>query len=390
MDDRGHRILLSGPHVGPDDREFLLEAFDSNWITPLGPQVDAFEREFAERVGAKHALALSSGTAALHLALREVGVEPGDEVVVSDLTFVASVNPVLYLGAAPIFVGSEESSWNMDPELLEEALLDRLRKGARVSAVVAVHLYGQPASLEAIQEVCRRYDVPLVEDAAEALGAVYHSRDGGQESPGLRGRCGIYSFNGNKMITTSGGGMLVSDDEALIEHARKLAAQAREPFPHYEHSEVGYNYRLSNLLAAVGRAQLGTLDHRVEARRRIFERYRETLGEIPGVSFQPEAPWATHCRWLSCMTVDPQMAGVDREGVRTALERENIEARPLWKPMHMQPLFRECPVYDGSLGRRLFEDGLCVPSGSGLAPTDQDRVIRVIRRSVRSVGAGRA
>ena len=377
------RLYLSPPHMGSRERELLLEAFDSNWIAPLGPQVDAFESEFARRVGAPHALALASGTAALHLALVEAGVEAGDEVLVSDLTFVASVNPVLYLGATPVLIGSERTSWNMDPNLLEDALRDRRQEGRAPAAVVVVHLYGQPAELEGIRALCDRYGVPLVEDAAEALGAEYTDPTGATHHPGTLGQSGIYSFNGNKIITTSGGGMLVSEDEELIAHARKLATQARDPAPHYQHSEVGYNYRLSNLLAAVGRGQLQVLDDRVAARRRIFQRYREGLGDLPGLHFQPEAPWGKHTRWLTCLTIDPEAFGADREAVRTVLEDANIEARPLWKPMHMQPLFHSCELYGGQVGEALFRDGLCLPSGSGMTQADQDRVIEEVREAAR-------
>ena len=377
------RLYLSPPHMGDRERELLLEAYDSGWIAPLGPQVDAFEAEFAERVGAPHALALSSGTAALHLALREAGVEDGDEVLVSNLTFVASVNPVLYLGATPVLIGSEWISWNMDPNLLEDALRDRRQEGRAPAAVVVVHLYGQSAEMDAVRSVCDRYGVPLVEDAAEALGAEYTDEKGDVHHPGTLGQSGIFSFNGNKIITTSGGGMLVSHDEALIDHARKLATQARDAAPHYQHSELGYNYRLSNLLAAVGRGQLEVLDDRVAARRRIFERYREGLGDLPGIRFQPEARWAMHTRWLTCLAIDPEAFGADREAVRLALEEANIDARPLWKPMHMQPLFHGRELYGGQVGEALFRDGLCLPSGSGLAREDQDRVIDMIREAAR-------
>lgn len=365
--------------MGPRERSLLLDAFDSNWIAPLGPQVDAFEAEFAGAVGARHALALSSGTAALHLALLEAGVEAGDEVLVSDLTFVATVNPIRYVGARPVLIGSERESWNMDPDLLAEALADRACSGPKPAAVVVVHLYGHPAHMDPLLEVCRSYDVPLIEDAAEALGARYRRADGAEVAPGTLGQSGIFSFNGNKIITTSGGGMLVSGDADLVAHARKLSTQAREPAPHYEHEEVGFNYRLSNLLAGVGRGQLEVLPERVAARRRIFRRYVEGLGDLPGLQFQSEAPWAFHTRWLTCLTVDPEAFGSDREALRLALDAANIEARPLWKPMHMQPLFRDCPIYGGEVGADLFHRGLCLPSGSAMTQDEQDRVIHVIR-----------
>jgi dTDP-4-amino-4,6-dideoxygalactose transaminase len=369
--------------MGPEERALLVEAFDSNWIAPLGPQVDAFEAEFAEAVGVKHALALSSGTAALHLALIEAGVERGDEVLASDLTFVATLNPIRYLGATPVLIGSEWDSWNMDPNALEDALRDRKKEGRLPKAVVLVHLYGQPANLGPIQGICARYGVPLVEDAAEALGSRWTSEEGREVTPGTVGQSGIFSFNGNKIITTSGGGMLVSDDEARITHARKLSTQAREPVVHYEHRELGYNYRLSNLLAAVGRGQLRVLEERVQARQRIFRRYREALGDLPGVSFQPEAPWGTHTRWLTCLTVREDAFGMDREALRVALDRAGIEARPLWKPMHLQPLYAECEVYAPTVGAELFRTGLCLPSGSAMTDADQDRVIEVARECAR-------
>jgi dTDP-4-amino-4,6-dideoxygalactose transaminase len=353
---------------------FLKEALDSGWIAPLGPQVEAFEKEFAEVVGAPYALALSSGTAALHLALILAGVGPGDEVVVSSLTFAASAFPVLYLGARPVFVDSERTSWNMDPALLAEFLEARAKKGRLPKAVVLVHLYGQSADIAPIQALCQEYGVSLIEDAAEALGSTYQGR-----SPGTFGLAGIFSFNGNKIITTSGGGMLVSNDEALVARARKLATQAREPVPWYEHVEVGYNYRMSNLLAAVGRAQLKTLEERVQARRRIYERYVQGLSDLPGVSFQPEAPWGRHTRWLTVMLVDPTLFGRTPEEIRQSLEAQGIETRPVWKPLHLQPVFQGAETVGGSVAADLFARGLCLPSGSSLAPQDQDRVIEAIR-----------
>jgi dTDP-4-amino-4,6-dideoxygalactose transaminase len=370
------RIFLSPPHVGGDEADLVADAFASNWIAPLGPHVDAFEQEFGNAIGARHALALSSGTAALHLALLLLGVGPGDEVLGSTLTFVASVNPIRYLGASPIFIDSERASWNMDPALLSEELDRRARRGRLPKAVVLVHLYGQTANLDPIIAACAHHGVPLVEDAAEALGASYRGR-----APGTFGRVGIFSFNGNKIVTTSGGGMLVSDDERLLAHARKLATQARDPAPHYEHSEVGFNYRLSNVLAAIGRGQLRLLEERVRARRRNFEYYREALGDLPGLEFMPEAPWGRHTRWLTTLTVDPAAFGADREAIRLALDAENIEARPVWKPMHLQPVFAGCELVGGGVADDLFERGLCLPSGSSLTSNDLDRVIAVVRRS---------
>ena len=370
------RVYLSSPHMAGTEEGLVAEAFASNWIAPLGPHVDAFEREFAAAVGAPHAVALSSGTAALHLALQLCGVRAGDEVLVSTLTFAASVNPISYLGARPVFVDSERRSWNLDPALLEEAVESRVRAGRTPRALVLVHLYGQSADVEPIAACCRRHGIALVEDAAEALGATYHGR-----APGTFGETGIFSFNGNKIITTSGGGMLVAHSGELAAHARKLATQARDPAPHYEHSEVGYNYRLSNVLAAIGRGQLAVLEERVAARRANFAYYARALGGLPGVELQPEASWGRHSRWLTCLTLDPAAFGADRERVRLALEAENIEARPLWKPMHLQPVFAGLPCYGGDVAADLFERGLCLPSGSSLTEADLARVVRAVRRA---------
>jgi dTDP-4-amino-4,6-dideoxygalactose transaminase len=351
------------------EQDYIAEAFATNWIAPLGPHVDAFEREFCRTVGAGHALALSSGTAALHLALLLAGVGRGDEVLVSTLTFSASVNPILYLGGYPTFIDSERDSWNMDPALLGETIEARAASGRLPKAVVVVHLYGQSADLNPILETCARYNLPLIEDAAEALGATYQGRP-----PGTFGKAGIFSFNGNKVITTSGGGMLVSEDEAWIAHARKLATQARDPAPHYQHSEIGYNYRLSNVLAGIGRAQLPVLRQRVQARRRNFTFYQERLGGLPGISFMPEAPWGCHSRWLTVALIDAARFGADRETVRLALEADNIEARPVWKPMHLQPVFGRYECVGGAVAESLFRDGLCLPSGSNLTAVDLERV----------------
>ncbi len=372
------RIYLSPPHISGLERDLVQETFESNWIAPLGPQVDAFESEFAEVVGAKHALALSAGTAAIHLALIHLGVGPGDEVLVSSLTFAASANPVVYQGARPVFIDSESASWNMDPDLLAETLTRKARQEKLPKAVILVHLYGQAADIDRIFAICNAYDVPLIEDAAEALGATYKGR-----SPGTFGKAGIFSFNGNKIITTSGGGMLVSDDADFIAHARKLATQARDPAPHYEHSEIGYNYRLSNVLAAIGRGQLRVLKERVRRKREIFEYYRQALGDLPGIHFMPEAPWGRHNRWLTVITIDPDDFGATREDVRLALEAENIESRPLWKPMHMQPVFRDCEFVGGNVAEELFAKGLCLPSGTAMSEADMARVVEVIGRSRR-------
>jgi dTDP-4-amino-4,6-dideoxygalactose transaminase len=402
------KIYLSSPHMGSDERRLVEEAFDTNWIAPLGPHVDAFEREFVTSVGTRFAAALSSGTAAIHLALRLVGTKPGDEVFVSSLTFSASVNPIAYESARPVFIDSDRASWNMDPTRLEEALADRAKKGWLPKAVILVHLYGQSADIDPIAALCTKYNVPLIEDAAEALGALYYtsSRGGGSiaesiqpgltsnekritdnapsgtrsVSPGTVGQMGIYSFNGNKIITTSGGGMLVSDDEALIKKARFLATQARDPAPHYQHSEIGYNYRMSNVLAAIGRGQLRVLNDRVEARRQNCEFYQKAFADLPGIEFMPEAPWGRCTRWLTCILLDPKQFGADSEAIRLALEAENIEARPVWKPMHLQPVFAGCDRFGGEVAEDLFNRGLCLPSGSNLTESDLQRVVEAIRK----------
>ena len=368
------RLYLSPPHTSGEDRSLLVDAFDSGWIAPLGPHVDAFERELSDVVGVPHAVALSSGTAGLHLAMRLLDVGPGDEVICSSFTFSASANPIAYERATPVFVDCDDT-WTMDPNLLEDALKTAQAKGRRVKAVVAVDLYGQCADYDPITAICERFGVPLVEDAAEALGASYRGR-----SSGGFGRLGVFSFNGNKIITTSGGGMLVSSEKALIDRARYLATQARDSAPHYEHSTIGFNYRLSNILAAVGRGQLRTLPERVAIRRRIFETYVKTLGDLPGVAFMPEAAYGTCNRWLTCITFDSAEFGATREDVRLALEAENIESRPIWKPMHMQPVFAGCRAHGGTVSQNLFENGLCLPSGSSLTEEDQGRVVATVRR----------
>ncbi len=372
-----NRVYLSPPHVFGDERALVDEAFASNWISSLGPHIDAFEKEFAAVVAMPFTVALSSGTAALHLAMRLLDVRPGEEVVCSSLTFSASANPIVYERATPVFVDCD-ATWTMDPNLLEDALKVARAKGTRPKAVVSVDLYGQCADYEAIRSICDRFGVWLVEDAAEALGATYRGRPSG----GF-GRLGVFSFNGNKIITTSGGGMLVSDEKALIDRARFLSTQARDPAPHYQHSTIGFNYRLSNVLAAIGRGQLRTLDARVAARRRIFKRYVEELGTLPGIAFMPEAPYGTCTRWLTCLTIQPEQFGADREQVRLALEAENIESRPVWKPMHLQPVFAGCRTHGGAVSARLFEHGLCLPSGSNLTHEEQSRVIGIVRRVCR-------
>lgn len=374
-----YRIYLSPPQLLSGEAEQVAAALASGWVAPLGPEVDAFEEEFAATIGARHAVALSSGTAGLHLSLVDLSVGSGDEVAVSSFTFAASVFPVLYQGATPVFIDSESASWNMDPGLLEDALRERARSGRRqLRAIILVHLYGQCANLDAIRDLAHHYGVPLIEDAAEALGASYRGRP-----PGTDGRSGVFSFNGNKIITTSGGGMLVTNSSRLADHVRKLATQAREPAVHYEHTEVGYNYRMSNLLAALGRAQLSTLEDRVSRRRRIFRYYRETLGNVRGIHFMPEADWGTHTRWLSCLTIDRDEIGRGRADVQRELHLVGIEARPVWKPMHLQPVFKGAPVYSSGISDAIFANGLCLPSGGGMSEADLAEVAGIVRATVK-------
>jgi len=411
--------------MGGEEMNFIKEAFDSNYVAPLGPMVDAFEQEFSEEVGISHAVAVSSGTAAMHLALRILGIGSGDKVITSTLTFIGGVTPILFQGATPVFIDSDSSTWTMDSALLSEELESSKKLGKLPKAVVLTDLYGSCVDLDRILEICAPYDIPVVTDSAEALGAYYKSAtephghtqtfssaDLAKENlssltgkddriryrhAGVGARAAVFSFNGNKIITTSGGGMLVSDDEAFIEKARFLSQQARDPAPHYEHSTIGYNYRMSNIVAAIGRGQLRVLDERVEARRKIFSYYKEALGDIRGIEFMPEAPYGRSNRWLTVILITPEKFGTDRENVRLALEAENIEARPMWKPMHLQPLFavatdgswlmadskrkKRYParVVGGKVAEDLLNRGLCFPSGTAMPGDDLDRVVEVVR-----------
>jgi dTDP-4-amino-4,6-dideoxygalactose transaminase len=370
-------IFLSPPHVGELERELLLAAFDSNWIAPTGPDLALFEAELASMVDVPHAVALSSGTAALHLALVAVGVEPGDDVLVSDLTFAASANAVVYAGARPIFIDSDERTWNLDPELLAEELDARAKLGKLPSAVVVVDLYGQCADWDRITDACRAYEVPVIADAAEALGATYRGRPAGSLAD-----LGVFSFNGNKIITTSGGGMLVGRSKQQIEHVRYLATQARQPVPHYEHVDIGFNYRMSNLLAALGRGQLRNLPDRVAARRDVNARYRAELTGVPGLGFMPVADYGEPNHWLTVVTIDPAVCGREPLEVVAELHAQDIEARPAWKPMHLQPVFADAPVRGGSVGERIFATGLCLPSGSSLTIEQQARVVDALLTAI--------
>lgn len=355
-------IYLSPPHMNGTERELVLDAIDSNWVAPLGPHVNAFEAEIAAVTDRKHAAALASGTAALHLALIGCGIVPGDEIICSSFTFIASTSPILYLNAVPIFVDSDAETWTIDVDLLEELLKERQRQNRIPKALIAVDLYGQCANYERLEPLCDEYGILLIEDAAESLGSTAFGRKAGSF-----GHCAILSFNGNKIITSSGGGMLVSQDTSLVESARHLSTQARDPVPHYEHSRIGYNYRMSNVVAAVGRGQLKTLDQRIARRREIFQQYRTILGEVSGISFMPEAGYGSGNRWLTCMVVDPDVFGATREDIRVKLEEHRIESRPLWKPMHMQPVFKDAEMVGGSTSESLFQDGLCLPSGTALS-----------------------
>jgi dTDP-4-amino-4,6-dideoxygalactose transaminase len=370
------QILLSTPHMGASEREFVEDAFRTNWIAPLGPNVDAFESELAAAVGIGHAAAVSSGTAAIHLALVLLGVGAGDRVFCSTLTFAASVNPIVYQSAEPVLIDSDEDSWNMSPAALERAFAAARAEGWMPKAVIVVDLYGQSADMDAIIQICDAYGVPIVEDAAESLGATYKGK-----ASGTFGRIGIYSFNGNKIITTSGGGMLVSDDEELVVRARFFATQAREPAPHYQHDHVGYNYRMSNILAGVGRGQLKVLPDRVASRRAVFEQYREGLADIPEIEWMPEPEWSYSNRWLTVCTCS-EGSTVDAPQLMARLADELIEARPVWKPMHLQPVFARCRYFMGqndSISDQLFARGLCLPSGSNLTREQVGRTIDVIR-----------
>ncbi len=365
------RIYLSPPDVSDTERHALVRGFDSGWIAPLGPEVSAFESELAENTGRSRCIALSSGTAALHLALLDAGVGPGDRVLVQSLTFSASANAVMYTGAEPVFVDSEAGSWNMDPDLLAEALSSN---GERYKAVMTVDLYGQCADYERIEAICAQHGVTLIEDAAEAIGATYRGKPGGSF-----GASAALSFNGNKIITTSGGGALVTNSETTADRALFLSTQARDDAPHYQHSELGYNYRMSNLLAALGRAQLAGLEAKVEKRRANNNYYRETLGDLPGVEFMPEIEGGRSTFWLTALTIDPDLAGLDRETVRLALVEREIEARPLWKPMHLQPFYSSNKMIGGGLSDRLFANGLCLPSGSNLTDTEREEIVGIVR-----------
>lgn len=374
------KIWLSSPHMGSNEIKFVQEAFATNWIAPLGPHVDGFEKDLEDFTGAKHAAALSSGTASIHLALVILGIKPGDLVLCQSMTFSASANPISYLGAKPVFVDSEEDTWNMCPQALEEAILacesgKVSGKAQKPAAIIPVHLYGMPAKMDAIMELAKKYEIPVIEDAAEALGSTWQGK-----ACGTFGDMGVLSFNGNKIITTSGGGALLSDTEWMIKKARFLATQARDQAPHYQHSQIGYNYRMSNVLAGIGRGQMEVLKERVSLRRRNYEYYKNALRDISGISFLEEPKGFFSNRWLTCMLVNPEKTnGISRETIRLYLAEDNIESRPLWKPMHLQPVFKNASYFGSYVAQNLFEKGLCLPSGSNLSEGDLIRVVKKIK-----------
>lgn len=368
------KIWLSSPHMGGTEQKFVNEAFDTNWVAPLGPNVDNFEQDLATYLGSgMHVSALSSGTAALHLGLVLLGVQAGDEVICQSMTFSASANPIAYMGATPVFVDSEEETWNMCPHLLEDAIKDRIANGKKPKAIIPVHLYGMPAKMQEIMAVAQRYEIPVLEDAAEALGSHIDGK-----MCGTFGAISALSFNGNKIITTSGGGAIVSGDKAVTSKAMFLATQARDAAPHYQHSHIGYNYRMSNICAGIGRGQMEVLNNRVSQRRAVYNKYVERYGGAAGVSFVKEPSGYYSNRWLTTILIDPATAGVDREVLRLTLEKHNIESRPLWKPMHMQPVFEHHPFYGNGTSQKLFENGLCLPSGSNLTDDDMSRIFAVM------------
>jgi len=367
-----NKIWLSSPHMSGNELKYVNEAFDSNWIAPLGPNVNAFEKELAEYLKINHVAALSSGTAAIHLALIILGIKQEDEVIVSSFTFSATVNPITYQGATPIFVDSEEDTWNMCPNLLEDAIKDRLAKGKRPKAIIVVHLYGMPAKMDEIMEIANKYQIPVIEDAAEALGSKYKDK-----ALGTFGIMGILSFNGNKIITTSGGGALISNNEQYINTARFLATQARDNAPYYQHSHIGYNYRMSNVLAGIGRGQLEVIDNRVQLRRQVYQSYFNHFKAKTGITLLPEPDGFFTNRWLTTIIIDPvKTGGVTNDDVRITLAESNIETRPLWKPMHLQPIFQICPAYLNGVSEKLFDLGLCLPSGSNLTDEQKNIVLQ--------------
>ena len=372
------RIYLSPPDISKQDRSAVESAFDSGWVAPVGPDLDAFEAEVASRVDRSYACAVNSGTSALHLALLALGIQPGDRVICPSLTFAGCAFPITYCGAEPIFVDSESDTWNMDPNLLKSAIETSLAEGNKPKAVIVVQIYGQCAKMDPILALCNEHQIPLIEDAAESMGASYKGKPAGSF-----GDLSFLSFNGNKIITTSGGGMLLGNDQALIEKARYLSQQAREPVLHYEHKAIGYNYRLSNLLAALGRSQLTDLDRRIAIRKKHFEAYTQSIGELPGISFMPISSEGTPNYWLSCMIIDRTQSKVSRDELISICNDASIEVRPTWKPLHMQKVFQEKQMFGGAVSESLFHDGLCLPSGSNLSNEDREKVISTLSSALK-------
>ncbi len=374
---RPYRIYLSPPHLSGREQAYVAQAMDDNWVAPAGPDLGRFEKAFSDYTGIAHTVAVASGTAALHLALRLAGVEADDRVLCSDLTFVATGNPIFYQGASPVLVDADPQTWHIDPGLLEQALTDRKAEGRLPKALIAAHIYGQAAPIEQVAAICTQYGVTLIEDAAESLGCTI-----GDRHPGSFGRMSAFSFNGNKMLTTGGGGMFATDDPELARQARHLGSQARVPGPFYDHDALGYNYRMSNILAAIGRGQLETLDERVARCRRLFERYQAGLGDIDGVGFQPELPGTRGARWLTVMTADPALHPDGRDRILARLEEARIEARSIWRPLHQQQVYRGHPILQKGVGARLFEAGVCLPSSTHMTDAEQDEVIALVREAL--------
>lgn len=372
------RIYLSAPHLGTNEESYVREAFATNWVSTVGPNIGAFEESFSKLVGGLPCVALSSGTAAIHLGLKLLDVGAGDDVICSSLTFSASANPIVYQGARPVFIDSDRASWNMDPDLLAQTLDDRARAGKLPKAVIVVHLYGQSADLDRIEAACKRHNVPILEDAAEALGTHYKNEQVGKRAP-----VSVFSFNGNKIITTSGGGMLVTQDKAWADKARFWSTQSREPVAWYEHKDIGFNYRMSNVLAGIGRGQLEVLEDRVAARRAVAFRYREAFADLAGIELMPQADFGRHTNWLSVFLVDELAFGATRDELLAALSAQDIEARPVWKPLHAQPVFASCERIGGAVAEDLFARGFCLPSSSSLTAAEQARVVEVVRKVAR-------
>lgn len=369
------RIYLSPPHMSGKELRYVRDAFESNYIAPLGPQVKLFEREFQNELQIKNALAVSSGTAALHLGLKCLGISSGDKVVVSTLTFIASAGPIKYLGGEPIFIDSDWHTWNMDPNILADIIKKLVNRNTLPKAVVVTDLYGQSADIDTIKEICDPYEVPILSDSAEALGATYKDK-----SAGTCGLAGVFSFNGNKIITTSGGGMLVSNDDKIITYARYLSQQAREKKNYYEHKEIGYNYRMSNILAAIGRGQLERLEDKVSAKRSIFDYYHRNLKDLPGITFMPEATYGKSNRWLTVIIIEENKFGFSRDKIITELEKNNIESRPAWKPLHLQPVFQGAEVAGGEVSEKIFSNGICLPSGTQIKKQEINKIVEIIKR----------